>query len=438
MARAGRRPVRRDWWAAALGATVAAVAMVPFLAHYLPVAREVGRGFNNLQEYSLPSNWSWWNTGVVNCWWGWIDRRWPVQGTPFTKELRLGLGFATTAACGIGLYLGRHNPLGRVALAATLCTVAATTSVPRVEIVYIAAAAVCFALGCLFREPDWTESGGATVVLATAVFLACPPFNDVVQSLIFATIALCMVRIWDRRGRPSEMTAPGAVSAALVLHALPLAAAALIAGFFAAIGALAAYFVRGRRIDVAIATLGLWLATTALLSVESRPWILWQAALGAVFGWAASADRRFRPGSRGVLTIVAVALPIVILLFGKNSLWLALSPYIPGSAAIRTPSRVILVLLVPVVPRSGLAGGAARPPPVGSGGLVRSLGVPDGADGDERDLRPRHQPSPHRRSRPAGRPTRRFVLLPTCGRRRSLLLPPGRDVGGDGDGRPDD
>ncbi len=340
--------VRRDWWAAALGATVAAVAMVPFLVHYLPVAREVGLRFNNAQHYSHPSNWSWWNTGEVNWWWGWIDRRWPVQGTPFTNELRLGLGFATTAACGIGLYLGRHNPLGRVALAATLFTVAAMTFVPRVEIVYIAAAAVCFALGCVCREPDWTESGGATVVLATAVLLACPPFNDVVRSLTFATIALCIVRIWYRRGRPSAMTAPGAVLAALVLHALPLAAAALTAGFFAAIGALAAYFARGRRIDVAIATLGLWLAATALLSVENRPWIFWQAALGAFFGWAASGDRRFRPGSRAVFTIVAVALPIVILLYGTNSLWLALSPYIPGSAAIRTPSRVILVLLVPV------------------------------------------------------------------------------------------
>ena len=95
------------------------------------------------------------------------------------------------------------------------------------------------------------------------------------------------------------------------------------------------------------ATLGLWLATTTLLSVESRPWIFWQAALGAVFGWAASADRRFRPDPRVVLTIVAVALPIVILLYGKNSLWLAVCGYIPGSAAIRTPARVILVLLVP-------------------------------------------------------------------------------------------
>ena len=80
-------------------------------------------------------------------------------------------------------------------------------------------------------------------------------------------------------------------------------------GFFAAIGALAAYFARGRRIDVAIATLGLWLAATALLSVDNRPWIFWQAALGAVFGWAASGDRRFRPGSRAVFTIVAVGAP---------------------------------------------------------------------------------------------------------------------------------
>jgi len=33
--------------------------------------------------------------------------------------------------------------------------------------------------------------------------------------------------------------------------------------------------------------------------------------------------------------------------FGSNSLWLAVSPHIPGSGAIRIPSRVVLVLLVP-------------------------------------------------------------------------------------------
>jgi hypothetical protein len=339
---------RRDWWAAVLGATVAAVAMVPFLAHYLPVAREIGLSFIGAQNYGHPSTWSWWNTGVVNWWWGWIDRRWPVQGTPFTNELRLGLGFATTAACGIGLYLGRRDPIGRVALAATLFTVAAMTFVPNVQIVYIAAAAACFALGCLFRDPDWTKRGWATFVLVTFFLLACPPYNDVVRSLTFVTIALCMVRIWDRRRWPTEMAAPGAALAALAFHALPLEAASQTAGFFAVVGALVAYFAPRRWIEAALATLSLWLATTALLSVESRPWIFWQAALGAFFGWAASANRRFRPDASVVQMIVAVALPMVILLSGNNSLWLAVSPYIPGAAAIRTPARVILVLLVPV------------------------------------------------------------------------------------------
>ena len=67
--------------------------MVPFLVHYLPAAREAGLNFNNAQDYGHPSTWSWWNTDVVNWWWGWIDRRWPVQETPFFNELRLGLGF---------------------------------------------------------------------------------------------------------------------------------------------------------------------------------------------------------------------------------------------------------------------------------------------------------------------------------------------------------
>ena len=333
---------RHDWLAAALGTMVAAVALLPFLAHYLPVARELGQGFSDMQQHAQPVVWSWWNTGEINWWWGWIDRRWPV-GTLFPEELRLGLGFTTTAACGLGFYLGRRNPLGRVALAAMLFGVTAMTF----RMAYIGAAAACFALACLFREPDWTKRGAASFALATFVLLAAPSGNDVALSLTFVMMAFCMFRIWNQRGRDDGWVVPGAALAALGFHSLQMETALFLAGLFATAGALAAYFAPSRRVEAALGTVGLWLAATAWLSVESVPWIFNQAVLGMAFGWWVSGDRRFRPSPSKLLATIGIALLPVIMYNGSNSLWLAVSPYIPGSEAIRMPSRVVLVLLVP-------------------------------------------------------------------------------------------
>ena len=334
--------VRRDWWAAVLGATVAAVALLPFLARYLPVARELGQGFGDLQKHVQPAFWSWWNVGEVNWWWGWIDRRWPV-GTLYPEELRLGLGFATTAACVLGLYLSRRDPLGRVALAATLFGVTAMTF----PLAYIGAAAACFALACLFREPNWTDRGAAPFALATVVLLAVPSDNDVARSLTFVMMAFCMFRLWNQRGRGDGWAAPGAALAALGFRSLPMETALFLAGLFATAGALAAYFAPNRRTEAALGATGLWLAATAWLSVERVSWIFNQAVLGTVFGWSASGDRRFRPSSITLAAIIGIALLAVVMQYGSNSLWLAVSPYIPGSGAVRIPSRVVLVLLVP-------------------------------------------------------------------------------------------
>lgn len=333
---------RRDWWAAALGATVAAAALLPFFAHYLPVAREFGRGFGDIQKYTQPTVWSWWNAGAANWWWGWIDRRWPV-GTLYPEELRLGLGFATTATCGLGIYLSRRSSLVRVALAATLFGVSAMTF----PMTYIGAAAACFALACLFREADWAGFGASTFALATVVLLVASANNHVALSLTFAMIAFCMIRIWNQRGRKGGWVAPGAALAALGFHSLPMDTALFLAGLFATAGALAAYSAPSRRIEVGLGSLGLWLAATAWLSVENAPWIFNQAAMGTVLGWSAAGDSRFRPSPVKQLMIIGIALLPVCMLYDSLSLWLAFSSCIPGSGAIRIPSRVVLVLLVP-------------------------------------------------------------------------------------------
>ncbi len=333
--------ILRDWWAVALGAAVAAVALVPFLAHYLPVAREVGQGFSEMQRLTQPVSWCWWNVGEINWFWGWIDRGWPL-GALYPEELRMGLGFATTAACWLGVYLSRRRPLGRLALVVAIFGVTAMTF----RLDYIAAATACFALAVLFREPEWTRREVVPIALATAALLAAPAGDDVALSLSFAMMALCVHRLWRRR-RTDGLAVPGAVLAALAWHSLPTDLAALMAVFFATAGALAAYLAPGRRIEAALGAVGLWLAATAWLSVERAHWIFHLAALGAAFGWSASGGRRPRPGPVAAGILLGASLLIVVFGDGADSPWLAASPFIPGSGAVRMPSRVILIFLVP-------------------------------------------------------------------------------------------
>ncbi len=333
---------KRERRAAALGATVAAVALLPFLARYLPVAREFGQDLNDFQKYVQPTGWAWWNVGEANWLWGWIDHRWPV-GTLFPGDFRLGVGFATTAACGLGAYLGRRHSLCRVALAATLFGVAAMT----LSLAHLGAAAACFVLGRLCRKPRWTGWDAASFALATVAPLAAPSSNDVALSLAFVMMAFCLLRIWTQRGRKGAWAAPAAALVALGLHSLPMEAALLLVGPCAAAGAWAVCLSPGRRAAAAFAALCLWLAAAAWMAVESEPWIFGLAALGTAFGWWASGSHRFRAGPVSLLVVLAIALPLVIAACGSNSLWLAASPFIPGSEAIRVPPRVVLALLIP-------------------------------------------------------------------------------------------
>lgn len=339
--------IRRDWWAGMLAGAVGFVVLIPFLAHYLPAAREFGGTFNDVQSYGHPTNWSWWNVGPNNWFWGWIDRRWPIGPHPFPWELRLGIGFLTTAACGVGLYLSKNSPLGRVALATMFLGLVVMTLVRNDRVVLLAGAAACFALGCLFREPDWTERGAGAYALALAMLLTCPPYNDAMRTLTLVLMAFCWWRLWERRSLPDGLLAPGMGLLLLTLHLLPWSTMSLIAPGSIALGGIVCYFRPQHRTEIVLTTVGLFLIAGAILSLESRPDILNRSVLGLAFGWVCTMLPRARPKTSWLAPILAVAFALVILLYGRTSLWYALSPYIPGAKAIRVPGRVVLILLVP-------------------------------------------------------------------------------------------
>ena len=158
---------------------------------------------------------------MVNWWWGWIDRRWPVQGTPFTDELRLGLGFATTTACGIGLYLGRHNPLGRVALATTLFTVAAMTFVRASRSSTSPPPPFALLSGASAASPIGPKAAGRRSSWRRPSFW--PARHSTMSSDLstFATIALCIVRIWYHVGGPHDDGPGGGLGGACPSCAAP-------------------------------------------------------------------------------------------------------------------------------------------------------------------------------------------------------------------------
>lgn len=341
--------IRREWWAAAIGAAVGAIALIPLLTHYLPVAREYGGTFNDVQRFGHQTSLSWLKVGPKNWLWGWVDRFWPDEGDLFMWELWLGIGFVTTVACAVGFILGRRSPLGRLAVATTAMGVLGMTNVPNNWVVLLAAAAACYALGCLFREPDWTEQGAGTIALTTVLLLLCPPFNDLIRSLTLVLIGFCWARMWRERrsGDMLGMLAPGTALILLSLHLLPWTAMAMLGPAAIASGYLMSRLRPEQRVEIGLATFGLFLIGTAALSFESRPEIPRDAVLGGAFGWASSRGLRWRPNRTWLLRTPPIAVAVVYMMSGSSSLWYACSPYIPGSQAIRMPGRVILILLVP-------------------------------------------------------------------------------------------
>ena len=339
--------LRRDWWAIGVGAAAGAALLGPFLSHYLSAAREFGSGFNDVQRYFHAAPLSWLSVGEESWAWGWFERRWPLVRSSYDWEHRLGVGPATTILCGAGLWLARRRPLARTALAVVLFGLATMTLVPGESVAMVAAAAACFGMGCLFREPDWTERGVPAFALAMAVLLWASPYNDLIRSLTLTLGVFCFARCVGHRDSLDRLLAPGLALALLAYHLLPGDSTALMAMFILPGAAILAHFLPARRAEVAAAAVGLWLSLASYLAFESRPWVLTGAALGATLGWEASGPARMRLRSGWIFKTFLVAFPLVTLLYGQNSLWLACSPWIPGSMAIRVPARVILILLVP-------------------------------------------------------------------------------------------
>ena len=144
----------RDSWAIAVSCGVALFMLQPFLAHYLPAAREVQTEYLPEMRALHPSIGSWLDMGPRSWIWGWASHPGWAHGLDFLEdEHLLGIGLLTTIACATGLYLGRSRPLCILAAATAGFLWLATTYMPGDYLATLATVAVCYCelLGCFTR-----------------------------------------------------------------------------------------------------------------------------------------------------------------------------------------------------------------------------------------------------------------------------------------------
>ena len=82
--------VRRDSWMIVASAAVGVVLLQPFLAHYLPAAKEVKGTIPPHAEGTPPGVWSWLDMGPGSWLWGWTSGWSPFRVLGFPRSITWG------------------------------------------------------------------------------------------------------------------------------------------------------------------------------------------------------------------------------------------------------------------------------------------------------------------------------------------------------------
>jgi hypothetical protein len=341
--------VWRDAWSIAAAGAVGALLLQPFLAHYLPAAREVRSQYLPMLRALHPRVGSWLHMGAGNWFWGWTASPAWVREVGFLEgEHRIGVGYLTSIACIAGLYLGRKWPICRVAALATFILWLTTTYLPGNRLAMMATVVACYCVAGLFHdvdEPAWRGTGLA-VVLCPLLFSRFPNPHVIVLTLI--TIILCILEIGRTRVVTRGLIGPGIALGVISLKLFD--PGAILVGLMSVTPAVAlvAYYRWPRHWDVVISYLAFLMLFLILTTYVDRPGLLLAAMAAAPIALAASAPDRFRPPAWLLVKAMMIALPFLALLYNRDSLWLSYSGMIPGAVAIRAFGRVVLILLIPM------------------------------------------------------------------------------------------
>jgi hypothetical protein len=340
--------VRRDLLAILAAGVVGALLLAPMVQHFLPVSRQVAL-HRNIAMYRIlhPDPSSWFATGPANWAWGWTAD-WPLWRTPvFGDEHRMGIGFLTTIACLAGLYLGRDRPLCRLAAVVwfTLCVV--TTYMPR-DLLLAGAMAVAFlTMGVLFREvdqPRW-RAAGLALFLAPLFLIRFP--NEYLQSLALGLIVVCLLEVCRADAWPESRILAGLAIACVCFRFFAVELMPTATAIAAAIVAPPAFILKGQWRAIALAAAVSWLSFLALMVYLDRPLIPIGGLAGAGLALLASTREPYRPPARLMVRALLFALPVLVIFYASDSIWLYVYDRIPGGVGIRAVGRVVLILLMP-------------------------------------------------------------------------------------------
>jgi hypothetical protein len=339
---------RRDVWAIAAAGATAALLLVPFVAHYLPAAREVGPEYILTLRGFHPSLGSWFDVGVNHWLWGWTAHPgWAGDFPVLEGEHHLGVGFLTPVLCAVGLYLGRAWPICRLAAAVAFTLWFATTYMPGDEIATLAAWISYYCAAGLFLEFDEPAWRAAGLVIVVCLLLWIPFPNPHLVVLGLTVTVYCVLEIGRVRARPRSLIAPGIALALLGWKIFHLETTLHGIVIVALISALPFYYGRTVRQELGAGFLALLVAVLMLITFLDQPKFLVWTLAATVIPLAVSAPRQYRPAAWLLWKALVVALAAVLIFYTRDSLWLAYSKIIPGAVAIRAVGRVVLVILVP-------------------------------------------------------------------------------------------
>jgi hypothetical protein len=338
---------RRDVWAIAAAGATAALLLVPFLAHYLPAAREVGPEYIHTLRGFHPRLGSWFDVGANHWLWGWTAQPgWAGDFPVLEGEHHLGIGFLTPVLCAVGLYLGRAWPICRLAAVVAFVIWFATTYMPGDEIATLAAWVSYYCAAGLFLEvdePPWRTAG---LVIVVCLLLWIPFPNPHLVVLGLTVTVYCVLEIGRVRARPRSLIAPGIALALLswkIFHLETILHGSVIV---ALISVLPFYYGRTMRRELGVCYLALLVVLLMVITFLDQPQFLAWTLAATVIPLAVNAPRQYRPAAWLLWKALVVALAAVLIFYTRDSLWLAYSNIIPGAVAIRAVGRVVLVILV--------------------------------------------------------------------------------------------
>ena len=259
----------------------------------------------------------------------------------------LGIGFLTPIACAVGLYLRRKWPICPVAAVATLFAWLATTYLPGTNMAILATCVGCYSAAGLFHEVDRPDLRvmGLVAVLCALLLIRFP--NPCLIVLALTVIILCLVEIGRTRESPRDQIAPAIalLVIGLKLFSLEVVLPGLIV--VAPTAGLVAYYWRPRGSDLRLGALALLMLFLIVVTFLDQPDVLMAGLAAVPISLALTAPHRYRPPAWLISRALLIALPILAIFYGKDSLWLHYSAMIPGAVAIRAIGRVVLILLVP-------------------------------------------------------------------------------------------